>query len=158
MQSALYLTATRGYSAPEARACYERAETFCHSLHRPLPLYSALMGQWRYSLMTGTLIATMHIAQRVYVLAQGQNEPALQIGAYRALAMTHYYWAISKPREGTRAEARSSGARVTDPLQLKRSLRRPSLVSVIKPCLSGTLEKPLAAELPWPEHFHSRGS
>jgi hypothetical protein len=91
MQAALYLTATRGYSAPEAYLCYERAESLCHSLHRPLLLYSALMGQWRYSLMTDTLAATMQIAQRVYSLAQAQNEPALLIGACRVLAMTRYY-------------------------------------------------------------------
>jgi predicted ATPase len=91
MQAALYLTATRGYSAPEARLCYERAEALCHSLKRPLLLHSALMGQWRYSLMTDTLTATMQIAKRIYSLAQGQNEPALLIGAYRVLAMTLYY-------------------------------------------------------------------
>ena len=36
MQAALYLTATRGFAAPEARPCYERAESLCHSLNRPL--------------------------------------------------------------------------------------------------------------------------
>ena len=51
MQAGLYLTATRGLGAPEARICYERAESLCHSLNRPLLLYSALMGQWRYSLI-----------------------------------------------------------------------------------------------------------
>ena len=50
MQAGLYLTATRGIAAPEARICYERAESLCHSLNRPLLLYVALMGQWRYSL------------------------------------------------------------------------------------------------------------
>ena len=52
MQAGLYLTATRGLGAPEARICYERAEPLCHSLNRPLLLYMALIGQWRYSLMT----------------------------------------------------------------------------------------------------------
>ncbi len=50
MQAAAYLTVTRGVGAPEARICYERAESLCHSLNRPLLLYVALMGQWRYSL------------------------------------------------------------------------------------------------------------
>jgi hypothetical protein len=48
-QSGLYLTATRGLGAPEARICYERAESLCHSLNRPVLLYVALMGQWRFS-------------------------------------------------------------------------------------------------------------
>ena len=38
MQAGLYLTATRGLGAPEARICYERAESLCHSLDRPLLL------------------------------------------------------------------------------------------------------------------------
>ena len=91
MQAGLYLTATRGLAAPEARICYERAESLCHSLNRPLLLYAALMGQWRYSLMTDKLTATMQIAKRVYSLAQEQNDSALMIGAYRALACTLYF-------------------------------------------------------------------
>ena len=58
MQAGLYLAATRG-GAPEARICYERAESLCHSLNRPHLLYSALMGQWRYSHVTDKLTATM---------------------------------------------------------------------------------------------------
>jgi tetratricopeptide (TPR) repeat protein len=87
-QAGLYLSVTRGLGAPEARICYERAESLCHSLNRPLLLYLALIGQWRYSLITDKLTATMQIAQRVYSLAQKQNDSALLIGAYRALACT----------------------------------------------------------------------
>ena len=42
-QAGLYLSATQGLGAPEARICYERAESLCHSLNRPLLLYSALI-------------------------------------------------------------------------------------------------------------------
>ena len=77
MQAALYLTATRGFGAPEARICYERAESLCHSLNRPLLLYLTLDGQWRYSLVTDKLTAAMQIAERVYSLAQEQDNPAL---------------------------------------------------------------------------------
>jgi NACHT domain len=55
MQAGVYLATTRGLAAPEARICYERAESLCYSLNRPLLLYVALMGQWRYSLNTDTL-------------------------------------------------------------------------------------------------------
>jgi predicted ATPase len=88
MQAGLYLTATRGYPAPEARSCYERAESLCYSLDRPLVLFSALRGLWRYSLQTDKLSATMQIAKRVYSLAQDQNDSALMMGAHRALAVT----------------------------------------------------------------------
>ena len=34
-KAAIYLIATRGLAAPDARICYERAEALCHSLNRP---------------------------------------------------------------------------------------------------------------------------
>ena len=88
MQAGEYLRATRGHATPEAQICYQRVESLCHSLNRPLPPYSVLMGQWLYSFIKDKLSATMQIANRVYSLAQAQNDPALMIGAYRALATT----------------------------------------------------------------------
>jgi predicted ATPase len=90
-QSGLYLSATRGLGSLEARICHERLASLCHSLGRPLLLYSALMGQWRYSIMTDKLAATMQIAKRISSLAQEQNDAALTIGAHRALAITFYF-------------------------------------------------------------------
>jgi hypothetical protein len=66
-------------------------ESLCHSLGRPLLLYVALIGQWRYSVLTDKLTATMQIAERVYSLAQEQKNTALMIGAYRALSVPFYY-------------------------------------------------------------------
>jgi hypothetical protein len=71
--------------------CYERAESLCHSLNRPLFLYVALVGQWRYLLMTDTLTATLQVAKRVYSLAQEQNDSALMMGACRPLSCTSYF-------------------------------------------------------------------
>ena len=91
MQTALYLTATRGLGAPEPRICYERAVPLCHSLNRPLDLYVALIGQWRYSLQTDKLTVTMQFAKKVFSLAKKQSDSALIIGAYRTLAVTQYF-------------------------------------------------------------------
>ena len=91
MQAALYLTVTRGFAAPEARTCYECVESLCHSLNRPLLLYSALVSQWRYSLWTDKPSATMRIAERVSSLAQEQNDARLTMGAYRVLSSTLYF-------------------------------------------------------------------
>jgi predicted ATPase len=90
-QAGLYLTDTRGLASAEARICYERAEFLCHSLNRPLLLFSTLMGQWRYSLVTQKLTATLQIAERIYSLARKQGDPAPIMGAYNTLAATHYY-------------------------------------------------------------------
>ena len=79
-QAAQYLTAMRGMAATEARICYERAEFLCHPLNRPRLLPVALIGQWRYSLLTDELRATMRIAKRMHSLAQEQNDSTLMIG------------------------------------------------------------------------------
>jgi hypothetical protein len=47
-----------------------------------------LGGQYRYILMTDKLSAAMQIAERLHSLAQEQNDAALLIGAYSALAAT----------------------------------------------------------------------
>jgi hypothetical protein len=91
LQAGLYIIATRGFSAPEVRICYAHMESLCHLLNRPLVLFSALEGQWRYSLVTDKLTTTMQIARRAYSLAQEQNNSALMLGAYRALAVTLYF-------------------------------------------------------------------
>jgi hypothetical protein len=91
MQAGLYLTATRGMGSPEARICYEGAEPLCHSLNHPRLMYVALLGQWRYTLMTDQMSAAMQIARRVHRLAQEQDDPLLLIGACNALAATLNY-------------------------------------------------------------------
>ena len=91
MQAGLLLSATRGFGAPEALLCYESAERLCHSLNRPVLLYIALVGHWRHSLVTNKLSVTMQLAQRIYSLALEQDNSALKVGAYRALAPTAYF-------------------------------------------------------------------
>ena len=73
------------------RICYERAESLCLSLNRPLLLYVALMGLWRYSFVADKLSATMPLAKRLYSLAQEQNDSTLMIGACANVGATHYY-------------------------------------------------------------------
>jgi Protein kinase domain/NACHT domain len=90
-QAALNLTITRGMGAPEAQICYERVESLCRSVNRPVLLYSALIGRWRYSSTNEKLGAAMQAAKRVYSLAHEQNDAALMTGAYNALACTTYF-------------------------------------------------------------------
>jgi adenylate cyclase len=91
MQAAKYLTATRGLAAPEARICYERAEPLCQSLNQPRLQCLALGGQFRYTLVTDKLSAAMQIAERLYSLAQEQNDAALEIGACAQLAANLFF-------------------------------------------------------------------
>jgi Protein kinase domain len=90
-QAGLFLSVTRGFSTPQAQICYERAEAICHSLNCPMLLHSALMGQWRYSLLTDKLTVAMQIAKRIDSLARERKDAALMLGASRAFACTHYF-------------------------------------------------------------------
>jgi hypothetical protein len=91
MQAGSYLTATRGLGSHEAIICYERAEPVCRLLNCPLLLCVTLVGQWRYSLLTDKLSASLHIAERVHSLAQEHNNPALMMEACRTSAVTHVF-------------------------------------------------------------------
>jgi serine/threonine protein kinase/tetratricopeptide (TPR) repeat protein len=91
MQAGLYLTATRGMGAPEVRICYERAESLCPSLNQPRLLSMALCGQFRYTLHRDKLTAAMQIAERLYSLAQEQNDPRLMLEACANCATTFYF-------------------------------------------------------------------
>jgi hypothetical protein len=90
MQAGQHLTATRGMAAPEVGICYERAVSLARSLNCPTTQQLALVGQWRHSLMTDKLSATMQIAKRLHTLAEKQNDTLLLIGAYGALSCTLY--------------------------------------------------------------------
>jgi tetratricopeptide (TPR) repeat protein len=90
IQAALNITAMRE-SAPEAKICYERAESLCRSVDRPLLLYVALMGLRRYYTVAGKLAAAVPLDKRLYLLAQEQNDPTLMIGACTAAGGTYYY-------------------------------------------------------------------
>jgi predicted ATPase len=91
MQAGTYLWATQGFSSPEARICYERAESLCNWLNRPMLLFTVLIGQWRYSLVTDRVSATRRIAQRVHSLAQELNDSSLMAAAYGTLAVPLYF-------------------------------------------------------------------
>jgi hypothetical protein len=60
-------------------------------INNPLLLHSALIGQWRYSLITDKPTVAMQIAKRINSQAQEQNGAVLMLGASHALACTHYF-------------------------------------------------------------------
>ena len=91
MQAALHLSVTRGMQLPEARICHDRAVPLCQSLRRHDLLYVALTGQWRYSLVTGKLTATLRLAEQIYSLARKEKKSVPLIKAHMALAATFYY-------------------------------------------------------------------
>jgi hypothetical protein len=90
-EAAHYLNFTRGFGSSEARVCHQRVESLCLSLNRRLVLHSALIGQWRHTLITDKLTLARQTATRINSLAEEQNDAALVLGASRALACTQYF-------------------------------------------------------------------
>jgi tetratricopeptide (TPR) repeat protein len=121
MQVGQHLTVIRGPATPEVALCYERAGSLAQSINRPTILSCALVGQWRHSLMTDRLTATMQIAKRLYALGQQQNDSSLLIGASIPLACTLYFL----------GDFETSGRYLTRAARLLRSLgARASIVEV----------------------------
>jgi hypothetical protein len=154
MQAGLYLAATRGFAAPEARICYEHAESLSHSLNRLHLLYSALMGRWRHSLQTDRLTATMQIADYVYSLAQEQNDSALMIGAYNALSGTLYF--LGDFEATLRYAIRGVQIRRSESysLESRKLARPPSVFYAMKHKASGILERSPLLNPPWQKRSH----
>ena len=154
MQAGIHLSVTRGFAAPEARICYERAESLCHSLDRPLVLYSAQISQWRYSLWTDKLTATLHIAKRAYSLAQEQDDPALMMGASRCLACPLYFlgdFGAAREHAVRGVEIWRAGG-LESPIE--ESKRPRSLASALRPFAIGTLERLSRAKHLWQMRSH----
>jgi serine/threonine protein kinase len=91
MQAGLYLSATRGMGAPQAGICYECAERLCHSLNQPRLMANAVGGQFRYSVQRDKLSSAIQIAERLYSLAQEQNDARLMLGAYANCATAFFF-------------------------------------------------------------------
>jgi len=80
MQAGLYLTATRGFGVREAQICYNRIEALCDSVNGPRIPHSALIGEWRYSLVTDKLSETMRIAKTNFLASPKSGmTPALMM-------------------------------------------------------------------------------
>jgi tetratricopeptide (TPR) repeat protein len=121
MEAGHLISAIRGMGAPEAGLCYERAESLARSLKCFPSFYMVLVGQWRHSLNTAKLSATLQTAKRLYALAQEHNDSSLLIGACTALACTLYFL----------GDFETSGQYATRGIQLWRSLgARSPLVGV----------------------------
>jgi serine/threonine protein kinase len=119
MEAGHLITAIRGMGAPEAGLCYERAESLARSLKGSPSFYLVLLGQWRQSLSTGKLSATLQIAKRLYALAQEQNDSSLLLGACAALACTLHFL----------GDVEASGQYAIRGVQLSRSLSTRAPVS-----------------------------
>lgn len=99
MQAGLLLTTTRGYASNEAMSCYRGVQELCTQLGETAILYSVSINHWRYSLVTNDLMTTQELAKEVYRLTQSLDDPALTVGAYRALSTSAYFRGTFEPAQ-----------------------------------------------------------
>ncbi len=85
------LMVTRGYAALEVRQTFNRARELCQRIEEISQLFSVLHGLHRFYLVRGELQAARELGEQLLNLAQGQQDPALLVGAHRALGATLYY-------------------------------------------------------------------
>ena len=134
MQAGLYLTTTRGLQSPEAHICYERAEPLCHSLHRPVLLYVALIGQWRYSLHNRQAECSAADCQTSSLTGAGAERRCAHGRELIGLWQTPSTFGRFRGRATIRdAMALRSGAREAYSLLWKRSTPLSSLVCTMRP-------------------------
>lgn len=85
------ITATRGYTAPEAESVYSRAREICRQVGETPLLFPALYGLWRFYTVGGKLQAAHELGEQLMVLAQTAQDSALLLEAHRAVGCTSFH-------------------------------------------------------------------
>jgi predicted ATPase/DNA-binding SARP family transcriptional activator/class 3 adenylate cyclase len=85
------ITATRGYTAPEAESIYSRAREICRQVGETPLLFPALYGLWRFYAVGTNLQAAHELGEQLMVLAQTAQDSALLLEAHRAMGCTLFH-------------------------------------------------------------------
>ena len=85
------LAMTQGYTTPEVKRVYDRAQALCGQVGESPHLFPALFGLFRFKLTRGELQGARALAERLLRLAQAQPDPLLLPAAHLALGATLYY-------------------------------------------------------------------
>ena len=82
------ITITRGYTNPQVRNCYARAQALCAALGEERKLAFILRWQHSHEMIGGNLAAAASIATQLVAVVERQGDVALRIGGYVALVIT----------------------------------------------------------------------
>ncbi|NIV37992.1 MAG: hypothetical protein GWN58_53830, partial [Anaerolineae bacterium] len=85
------ITATKGYTAPEAETVYSRARELCRQVGETPHLFPALYGLWRFYTVGTRLQAGHELGEQLMVLAQTAQDSALLLEAHRAMGCTLFH-------------------------------------------------------------------
>jgi predicted ATPase len=88
MTLGMQLQVTQGYAAPEAERTYARARELCEQMQEAPPLFPVLWGLWLFHKVRSELGKARELAERLFRLAQGAQDPAQLLQVRQALAVT----------------------------------------------------------------------
>jgi predicted ATPase len=88
MTLGMQLQVTQGYAASEAERTYTRARVLCEQMQEAPPLFPVLWGLWLYYKVRSELGKARELAERLFSLAQGAQDPAQLLQVRQALAVT----------------------------------------------------------------------
>jgi len=83
--------ATRGYAAPEAIPCFDRARLLCERVGAPPQLFAVLWGLWAWNIVRGDFRVTMQLATEALELARKQDDPGMTMEALFQIGSTMVY-------------------------------------------------------------------
>jgi len=83
------LMAVRGYTIPEVERMFGRARELSRQMAASLPLFQALHGLYRYSVVRGNLTGSQELAAESFALAQKLGDVSLLVEAHRAMALVN---------------------------------------------------------------------
>jgi tetratricopeptide (TPR) repeat protein len=78
------LMAVKGYTIPEVEQMFLRARELCRRSSSNTPLYLALHGLYRYSVVRGRLTAARELADEAFALAERLDDISLVVEGHRA--------------------------------------------------------------------------
>ena len=84
----MQLQVTEGYAAPEAERTYSRARALCEQIQEAKPLFPVLWGLWLFYKVRSELGKARELAERLFRLAERDQDPAQLLQVRQALAVT----------------------------------------------------------------------
>jgi predicted ATPase len=88
MTLGMQLQVTQGYAAPEAEQTYARARVLCEQMPEAPPLFPVLWGLWLVYKVRSELGKAREMAEQLFGLAQGAQDPSQLLQACQALTVT----------------------------------------------------------------------
>jgi len=91
MALATMLVMTKGHAAPEVEKTYIRAQELCRRIGETPQLFMALWGLWRFYVVRAEFQMARELAEQLFGVVKGIEDPALLIQAYCVVGVTSFF-------------------------------------------------------------------